>query len=160
LKNSLSKFGTNVSKRLGSFFDSSGRKERDEKIAEQETEINSLKGEIAGLVDENNNLLEMVNTKNNELQSEKKKYNELVYQYGALENKLNEFKKFIASIRNSLRVALSETPSLQEMHSTVFSFLAKCWERDDIEKKEKQAVLQKPTEVQKPQIKVTGVKMR
>ena len=39
LKTSLSTLGTNVSERLGSFFDSSGRKQRDEKIAELKNQI-------------------------------------------------------------------------------------------------------------------------
>jgi hypothetical protein len=55
LKNSLSTFGTNVSERLGSFFDSSGRKQRDEKIVELENQLEEEKKAYRNLQAQHNN---------------------------------------------------------------------------------------------------------
>jgi hypothetical protein len=55
LKTSLSTLSTNVSERLGSFFDSSGRKQRDEKIAELENQLAEKKKNHAGLQIQHNN---------------------------------------------------------------------------------------------------------
>ena len=56
LKNSISEMGTNVAERLGSFFDSSGRKQRDEKIADLEKK----------LVEKDKSFAEMQNKLNND----------------------------------------------------------------------------------------------
>jgi hypothetical protein len=55
LKTSLSTLGTNVSERLGSFFDSSGRKQRDEKIVELENQLGDEKKKYATLQVQHNN---------------------------------------------------------------------------------------------------------
>ena len=49
LKNSISALGTNVAERLGSYFDSSGRKQRDEKIIELQNQLVEKDNFIASL---------------------------------------------------------------------------------------------------------------